>query len=145
MSNPTTKPVVNAELGYDRSEPHIAPIIVNIISILIILIVVIVGVDFYFHAYRDHIVEETQLTPVSQDLLDLHAKEDQALNSYGIADKAAGTVRLPVARAMELVLAESKEGKPKYPVAPYAMKKVEDTASPGAAAAPAAGDPAPAK
>lgn len=136
MSNPVkNKPVVNAEMGYDRSEPLTGPVLANIFSIILILAVVIAGVTYYFHAYVDRITEEIQLTPVAQDLLDLRAKEDRLLNSYGIADKATGTVRLPVARAMELVMAEAKEGKPKYPVAPYAVKKVEDAAP---AAAPAA-------
>ena len=148
MSNPDhNKPVATAELGYDRSEPHTLPILINIISILVILAVVIGGVTFYFDTYRERIIEETQLTPVSQDLLDLRAKEDKALHSYGIADKAAGTVRLPVARAMELVIAEAKDGKPKYPTAPYAMKKVEDTAAApaaGGAASPATAAAAPA-
>ncbi len=130
MSNPdkNTKPV-SAELGYDRSEPLTIPILLNIVGIVVILAVVIVGVTYYFNAYRDRIIEETQLTPVSQDLLDLRAKEDQLLNSYGISDKAAGTVRVPVARAMELVLAEAKAGTPKYPTAPYAVKKVEEPAA----------------
>ncbi|MFN0100460.1 MAG: hypothetical protein ACKV2U_00055 [Bryobacteraceae bacterium] len=132
---------VNPELGYDRSEPLTGPILVNIFAIVLILVIVIAGVTFYFNSYRDRIIEETQLTPVSQDLLDLRAKEDQTLNSYGIADKAAGTVRLPVSRAMELVLAEAKEGKPKYPTAPYAVKKVEDVVPPPAPT----GDMAPAK
>lgn len=138
MSNPTPKKApVTADLGYDRSEPQIGPILVNIVGIILILAVVIGAVHFYYETYHERIVEATQLTPVSQDLLDLRAKEDQALNSYGVADKAAGTVRIPLARAMELVLAEAKEGKPKYPVAPYAVKKVEDAAAPAAPAAPA--------
>ena len=143
MSKPVPdKHVVNAELGYDRSEPLTVPILINIVAIIVILAVVIAGVTFYFNSYRNRIIEETQLTPVSQDLLDLRAKEDQLLNSYGIADKDAGTVRLPVSRAMELVLAEAKAGTPKYPVAPYAVKKVEDPV----AAPVAAPDPnAPAK
>lgn len=143
MSKPVaSKQPVTADLGYDRSEPLTGPILLNIVGILVILAVVIVAVQFYYNTYVDRLVEAQQLTPVSQDLLDLRAKEDQQLNSYGIADKAAGTVRLPVSRAMELVLTEAKEGKPKYPVAPYAVKKVEDAA---AAAAPAAPGAAPAK
>jgi len=136
MSNPVSpKQPITAALGYDRTDPHIGPILLNIVGIVLILVVVIAGVTFYFNTYRDRIIEETQLTPVSQDLLDLRAKEDQLLNSYGIADKAAGTVRLPVSRAMELVAAEAKEGKFAYPTAPYAVKKAEDEAA--AAAAPA--------
>jgi hypothetical protein len=141
MSNPVVpKQPISAELGYDRSEPVIGPIVINIIAILLIIVGVIVGVTFYFNTYRDRIIEDTQLTPVSQDLLDLRAKEDQMLNSYGIADKATGAVRVPVSRAMQLVLEEAKAGTPKYPTAPYAVKKVEDPAT-----APAAAAPAPAK
>ena len=136
MSNPDpAKKPVNAELGYDRSEPLTVPILINIVAIIVILAVVIWGVTFYFNAYRDRIIVETQLTPVSQDLLDLRAKEDQLLNSYGIADKAAGTVRVPVSRAMELIIADAKAGTPKYPTAPYAVKKVEVAVVPPAAAA----------
>lgn len=140
MSSVTAKnQKVSADLGYDRSEPQIGPIVANIFSIIIILAVVIAGVSFYFHTYRDRIIEETQLTPVSQDLLDLRSQEDQKLNSYGIVDKAAGTVRLPVSRAMELVIAEAKEGKSKFRTTPYPVKKAEDAAAPAQtpAAAPA--------
>src|SRR5687767_12808736 len=98
------------ELGYDRSEPLTIPILLNIVAIVVILALVIAGVTYYYNTYRDRIIVETQLTPVSQDLLDLRAKEDQLLNSYGIADKTAGTIRVPVSRAMELVLAEAKAG-----------------------------------
>lgn len=130
------------ELGYDRSEPLTIPILLNIVAIVVILALVIAGVTFYYNSYRDRIIVETQLTPVSQDLLDLRAKEEQLLNSYGIADKTAGTIRVPVSRAMELVLAEAKAGTPKYPTAPYAVKKIEEVV----AAPPAAPDPyAPAK
>lgn len=140
MSNPVkSKPPVSADLGYDRSEPLTVPILANIFSILLILTVVIAGVTFYYNTYVGRIVEETQLTPVSQDLLDLRAKEDKSLHSYGIADKAAGTVRIPVARAMELVAAEAKEGKFAYPTASYPVKKAEDAAAaPAVPAAPAA-------
>jgi NhaP-type Na+/H+ and K+/H+ antiporter len=136
MSNPVVpKQVINAELGYDRSEPVIAPILVNIVAILGLIGVVIAGVTFYFHTFRDRIIEDRQLTPVSQDLLDLRSKEDQLLHSYGIADKATGAVRLPVGRAMQLVLEEAKAGTPKYPTAPYAVKKIEDPAATVAAPA----------
>lgn len=139
MSNPIhAKEVVGADLGYDRSEPLTGPILWNIAGIVLILALVIGGVEFYYTNYRNRIIEETQLTPVSQDLLDLHAKEDQELNSYGIANKETGAVRLPLSRAMELVIADAKEGKPKYSVAPYAVKKVEDTDTPPAAPPPAA-------
>lgn len=44
-----------------------------------------------------------QVTP-RQDLRDLHAREDQTLNSYQWVDRSAGTVRIPIAEAMKLTV-----------------------------------------
>jgi hypothetical protein len=38
-----------------------------------------------------------------QDLADLHAREDLLLNNYSWADREHGKVRIPIARAMELI------------------------------------------
>lgn len=139
-SHAEEKPKSNlAELGFDRTEPQISSIVGATIGIIAVLVGTGVGVRFYFDQYRERVIEERQLAPVSQDLLDLRTKEEQELGSYGYADKANGVVRVPVSRAMELVISESKDGKSKYPTAPYIVKKAEDAAAP---AAPAAGAPA---
>ena len=39
-----------------------------------------------------------------QDLRDLRANEDRILNSYAWVDRPAGTVRIPIAEAMKLVV-----------------------------------------
>jgi len=39
-----------------------------------------------------------------QDLLDLRAREDQVLNSYSWVDKNTGVVRIPIDRAMQLIV-----------------------------------------
>ena len=44
-----------------------------------------------------------------RDLAELRAREDLELNSYGWIDKRAGLVRIPIDRAMELIL---KQGLP---------------------------------
>jgi hypothetical protein len=44
-----------------------------------------------------------QTTP-RQDMNDLRAREDQLLNSYGWVDKEKGVVRIPIDRAMQLVV-----------------------------------------
>jgi hypothetical protein len=44
-----------------------------------------------------------QINP-RQDMSDLRAREDQVLTSYGWVDKNAGTVRIPIERAMQLVV-----------------------------------------
>ncbi len=43
-----------------------------------------------------------QTAPI-QDLRQLHAAEDAVLHAYGWVDRGAGTVRIPIERAMELL------------------------------------------
>jgi hypothetical protein len=45
-----------------------------------------------------------QLDDGNQDTADLHAKEDLLLNYYSYVDKNAGTVRIPIDRAMALIV-----------------------------------------
>jgi len=51
----------------------------------------------------------------NQDIADLHAREDLLLNYYSSSpDLPAGTIRIPIARAMQLIV---QQGLPKPPVA----------------------------
>lgn len=131
-----------AELGFDRTEVQTVPVLVVTVAIVGFIVAVCVGCAIYYNSFRDAAVERIQLEPVSKDYLDLQAREAQQLGTYGSINKAAGTVRLPIEKAMELVVAESAPGgKWKFPANPYPVKKPEDNA----AAAPAAAAPAPAK
>lgn len=60
-------------------------------------------------------VNHTITAERSKRLTTLHAKETDAYNSYGWADKAAGVVRIPIPKAMELFVAEGEL--PKLPEA----------------------------
>jgi hypothetical protein len=67
---------------------------------------------------------QLQVNP-RQDLLKFRAEQQQALNSYAWEDRDAGTVRIPIDRAMDLLL---KKGIPVAPgqsqgVAPAEMEK----------------------
>ena len=39
-----------------------------------------------------------------EELRDLHAQEDAILNSYGVVDKDAGVMRIPIDEAMKLIV-----------------------------------------
>lgn len=131
-----------AELGFDRTEVQTVPVLVVTVAIVGFIVAVCVGCAIYYNSFRDAAVERIQLEPVSKDYLDLQAREAQQLGTYVTINKAAGTVRLPIEKAMELVVAESAPGgKWKFPANPYPVKKPEDAAT----AAPAAATPAPGK
>lgn len=128
----------NAEMGYDRSDPMILGVLGTTLAIVGTLVATMVGVNIYYQKYMDNLVQEVVQAPVSQELIDLRAREAKQLHSYAVADQATGSIRIPIERAMELLAAESAAGISKYPTAAYAVKKPEDAAAAAAGAAGAA-------
>lgn len=123
-------------LGYDRTEVETIPVVVVALAIIGFIIASMVGCAIYYYNYRDAQVEALQNTPVSAELLKLRAREDQHLNTYGTIDKPAGVVRLPIDKAMELIVTEAAPGGAwKFPTNTYAVKKPEDAAALAAAEA----------
>ncbi len=96
--------------GFDASEPRARLIAVFGLLTLAALAGVILGLQSYVDRAREQQVFVKQLQPVSEDLRALRAREDAELNSYGYVDQARGRVRIPVRRAMELLIAEQGQG-----------------------------------
>jgi hypothetical protein len=58
-----------------------------------------------------------QVTP-GQELHQLRAQEDAVLSSYGWIDREAGRVRIPIDRAMEVLMQRGLAARPDPPAAP---------------------------
>lgn len=68
----------------------------------------------------------------NQDLADLHAREDLLLNYYSSsADLPAGTVRIPIERAMQLIV---QRGLPQAPASPQATSLMAGETAPNVSA-----------
>jgi hypothetical protein len=67
-------------------------------------------------------------------------EDNAALNGYAWVDKAKGTVRVPIQRAMELTVAELAQKKPAAanPIAPEVQPVPQATATPAAPSPPGA-------
>ena len=93
--------------GYERTEPNVRLIAaVGGVSIFL-LFASVLGLQFYFDRALEQQVYVKVLEPESQALRDLRAREDSELHSYRYLDRAKGTVRLPIERAMELQASEA--------------------------------------
>jgi hypothetical protein len=103
------------------------------IGSIVLLVITILALQSYFNKIWQEAVYEKVLAPPSEQLLELHRREDWLLTHYSWADKAKGTVRIPVNRAMELFAQEAAAGKLFYPAKSYPPKK-DDAAGPAAAA-----------
>ncbi len=102
----TQQAQANVHPGFDTSEPKARAIAMFGLLVVIAVIAVILGLQAYVDRVRERQVFVKQLEPVSADLRALRAQEDEQLNSYRYIDRAAGAVRIPIRRAMELLIAE---------------------------------------
>jgi hypothetical protein len=75
--------------------------------------------------------EQMRAEARTKKLKDARDEESKALTSYAWVDKAKGSVRLPINRAMELTVAELAN---KKPASAYAIATPESSAAPGGAA-----------
>ncbi len=92
--------------SFDTAEPRTRFIALLGLGILVALVAIILALESYVDRVEQQQIYQKVLVPVSEDLKTLHAREDAQLNSYQVIDKAKGTVRIPIARAMELVVEE---------------------------------------
>jgi hypothetical protein len=123
--------------GFDRDEPSAGAIATFAIGSLILLVLTILAIQQYFDHIWSEAVYEKVLAPPSEQLREVRGRDDWNLTHYMYMDKASGQVRIPVDRAMELMLQDASAGKTFYPAKEYVPKKEEP-----AIAAPAPGTPA---
>lgn len=127
--------------GFEHGEANAKMIAIVGGAIVVVLLIVVFSVTFLYDLARDEQVRDVVGQPVSQQLLDLRARENADLYQYKYIDRKAGTVRLPIDRAEELLIKEAAEGKLKYPTAPAPVKSAAELAA--APAAPAGAKPTP--
>ena len=136
------------EPDYEHGEPRTGLIALFGLGTVAGLVALVLGIQFYFDRVEEQQVYVKQMAPLSDDLLNLRAREDTELHSYQYLDRAAGKVRVPIERGMELLAREAAEGKLKYPAMPTpvaapAQGAPTTTPQPGGTNAPPA--PAPAR
>lgn len=121
--------------GYDRHDPNVRFLALFGFALIVVLVLVVLGIQYYHDRVKEQQIFIKVLQPESQALKDLRVREDQDLHTYQYINREKGQVRLPIDRAMKLLLAEYAAGKAFYPVKPYPVK--EETAPQEANRAPA--------
>jgi len=122
-----TAPPVNE--GYDRHEINARVIAPLGLGIVLGLVALVFAIQYYYDVNHEEEVYVRVLEPVSSDLRNLRAHEDEQLHSYRYIDRERGKVRLPIERAMELLAAEYAAGAVQYPTTPYPVKTEQETAA----------------
>ncbi|MEO8050812.1 MAG: hypothetical protein ABI833_10385 [Acidobacteriota bacterium] len=133
----------NPQEGFDHTEPNTPAIWLFTVVSILGLILVIVAVQGYFEDIYKKAVYERVLSVPSEQLQDVHNRDNWNLTHYmyGNLDKSTNRVRIPIDKAMQAFAAEAAAGKLFYPAKATAIKVEEPAggAAPGEGAAPAGG------
>ncbi len=73
----------------------------------ILLFVIIVGLQALFYRMQDAEIADKVHSQPYEELRQLDAEQLEQLNSYGWVDQQAGTVHIPIDRAMQLEAQEA--------------------------------------
>jgi hypothetical protein len=96
-----------AETGYEKKDANVRVITLTAIVSVAVVIVTIIGLDSFFTATQEEIYQEQVLRTLPVDLIALRQIEDSVLTSYELLDSQNQSYRIPIARAMELLIEES--------------------------------------
>jgi hypothetical protein len=96
----------------------------------LVLALTLVGLKQLFVAMTEREVYDKQLQPVAADLVRQRDRDESALGRYEVVDEKRGRYRIPITRAMELLVAEPARLQPAAPASAPAS-------TPASAAAPA--------
>ena len=112
--------------GYDEAEPQALWVLFMGLGVIVTLIAVMLSVEWYYDRINEEVTFEKQLAPVSGDLTALRADEDLRLHTYGYVNKEKTEVRIPIERAMDVVVAERSAPAAQVKAPPVAAAKVQE-------------------
>jgi hypothetical protein len=93
--------------GYEKQDISVKKVAIWTAILIFLLSLSFVALDDWFIKTKEEMYEEMVLKPVNQELIDLRAKEDSLLSSYGKFDTLGGVYRIPIDSAMIQMAAES--------------------------------------
>lgn len=107
---------------HERKDVDVVSLFTIILTLFVLCVVIFLAVTIMMHYFKSHEPSKTSgqaNLPATQaeefpaprlevksgaSLADLRAAEDADLNSYGWIDRNSGTIRIPIDRAMQMIL-----------------------------------------
>lgn len=115
------RPEENPDIGYEVADADVRQVVMAGIGLAVATVIACFAMYFMFNMlkFTGEREQKHALNPMAgprtlppeprlqvrpwEQIQDLHAKEDQVLNTYGWTNKGAGMVRIPIDKAMEIV------------------------------------------
>src|SRR5437660_3214611 len=99
MSDHDVRPHHDPSEGFDRDDPKARSIFAFGAGSVVLLVLTIWALQLYYNKIYEEAVFEKVLAPPSEQLQELHNREDWNLTHYGYTDLQKSHVRIPVDRA----------------------------------------------
>jgi hypothetical protein len=97
--------------GYEKWDFSTKKVLFWGIAGIVIVVIILVALVEYFILVKEDYYHQMVEKPRSEELMQLREREDEALNSYKLLDEEKGVYRIPIQRAMELVVKENSSEK----------------------------------
>ena len=91
--------------GYEKTDIDPKAIVISAVILIVFLVISLVLIEEYFIYKKEQMYQEMVLEPENPQLIELRAKENRILSTYGLADSAAGEYHIPIDSAMKQVAA----------------------------------------
>jgi len=95
------------DVGYEPRDVNVVRIAVISVVAVIVVAVTLLTLKEFFMFESEQQIQQAVLAPPSITLTELRVREDNELTSYALIDTTAGTYRIPIERAMELLTDEA--------------------------------------
>jgi hypothetical protein len=102
-----TPPDADPKAGYEKKDASVRGIVLGMIVGVIVVIIAIVAVREFYIQTREEIVQQNVRERVDPRIRELNSEETRILTSYGKVEGQPGVVRIPIERAMELMVEEA--------------------------------------
>ena len=108
---------MNVKVDRNNNSSHKNSAVSNrgIVKIVVVSIVISVAVVFltyeYFLKSEERAVYEDVLQPKPEKLVAIRKQEGRKLHSYAVIDSEKNIYRIPIEKAIDLIVSESKESK----------------------------------
>lgn len=95
--------------GYEKRDVSAKKVLFWGIAGVVIVVIILVALVEYFILVKEEYYYEIVEKPRSEELMKLREREDKELTSYELLDEKKGVYRIPIRRAMELVVEEASK------------------------------------
>ena len=103
--------VSHSKSQYEKSDVNPIKLFIAAFVVILVIVLIIIAMNDYFVVSKEKLVEEVVLKPVSQELRELRAQEEEILTTYKVLDAEKGIYRIPIDRAMKVLSEESFQKK----------------------------------